>query len=48
MIIRIKQKIFKTRRVRVIRCEFCAEGGSEGRLTSQILQSLYGVILSIT
>ena len=35
-IIRIKEKIFKTKRVQVIKCEFCAEGSSEDSLISEI------------
>ena len=36
--------MFKTRRVRVIKCEFCTEGSSEGTLISEMSsQTLYGV-----
>ena len=35
--------MFKTRRVQVIKCEFCAEGRSEGSLISEMSLSLYGV-----
>ena len=31
-----EKKTFKTRRVQVIKCEFCAEGSSEGRLISEM------------
>ena len=30
------EKMFKTRRVQVIKCEFCAEGSSEGSLISEM------------
>ena len=35
-IIRIKLKIFKTRRVQVIKCEFCVERSSEVSLISEM------------
>ena len=35
--------MFKTRRVQVIKCEFCAEGGSEGSLISEMSSEFYGV-----
>ena len=34
---------FNERRVQVIKCEFCAEGTSEGSLISEMSSEFYGV-----